>query len=345
MARNPANDITFYCGESEWLVFNYTLEWSLELVSVEPKDTFNFAIELHGVFVNGTVFNGEFEPFKLALSADVYIQYPKSNWIKWGKIGEFDFTQDSTNIAGEMPLPWAGNIWAIGKLDKILVVYGSGGVTALQPIENVFSKKELLNLGVKSKGAILLDLSFHLFITSDGCLWKLGDKLEKLGYAEFLSAMVSPVITYDGVNRLAYICDGTLGYVFNCETYSMGAGPANVSGVGYFDGTSYVMASGYVINPEPYLTFHPTDFSNRNFKTVTEVEVGGEFDGLELGISFRSDSGTYTGPVWFPVTAEGRAFPNLFAKEFEFHLSTEEDLRLDYVNVKGIFADFNPIDG
>ena len=345
MARNPANDVTFYCRESEWLIFDPILGGSLEIVSVEPPDALDFAIELQGVFVNGTAFNGEFDSFKLDFFADFYIQYPKSNWVKWGKIGEFDFTQDRTNLAGEMPMDWPGDIWAIGKLDRAVIVYGSGGITVLQPTDTVFARRELLSLGLKSKGAILLTQFFHLFITSDGCLWKMEEKLERLGYVEFLSSMSNPVISYDRINKLAYICNGTLGYVLNCETYSMGAGPVNISGIGYFDGVPYIIASGSIINPEPYLTFHSTDFSNRNFKTVTEVEVGGEFDGLELGVSFRSNTDSYTGPVWFTVTSEGRAFPNIFAKEFKFHLSSEEDLRLDYFNVKGIFADFNPIDG
>lgn len=345
MARNPAFDVTFQCGQNEWLVFNFELSATLKIASISLDRSFDFGIELSAVLINAISSIAVFDTFKLGLDADFYIQYPKSNWIKWSKIGEFDFTQDRTNLAGEMPMDWSGDVWAIGKLDKAVIVYGSGGITLLQPTDVVFARSELLNLGLKSKGAILLTQSFHLFITSDGCLWKMGEKLECLGYEEFLSPMSSPVISYDRINKLAYICNGTLGYVFNCETYSMGAGPVNVSGIGYFDGVPYIIASGSVTNPEPYLTFQSTDFSNRNFKTITEVEVGGEFDGLELGISFRSNTGSYTGPIWFTVTSEGRAFPNLFAKEFKFHLNSEEDLRLDYFNVKGIFADFNPIDG
>lgn len=345
MPRNPANDVTYYCSESEWLDFNLSIDATVDVVSILDNDL-DFDLELDGTLVRAVVFNGTFDSISLTLSADFYIQNLKSNWIKWGKIGEFDFTQDKTNLAGEMPMDWAGNVYAIGKLDKSLVVYGSGGISILQPVENVFGKAILLPLGVKSKGAISCQLNFHLFITSDGCLWKLSDKLEKLGYEEFLSTLANPVISYDSVNKLAYICNGTSGYIFNCEVNSLGKGPANITGIGYFNGIQYVMASGTIVPLDAYITTHPTDFNNRNFKSILEVEVGGEFESdLQFGVSYRNDSiGSFSTPIWFNVTMEGRAFPNFFGKEFQFHLSTSEDIRFDYLKVKGMFSDFNPID-
>ena len=346
MARNPTFDVTYHCIESDWLDFNSVIDASLGLVSISDDNTLYFDIELFGNLVNGSAFNATFDDFKLALNADFYIQYLRHNWVKWSKIGEFDFTQDKTNLAGEMPMDWAGDVYAIGKLDRNLVVYGSGGISILQPAENVFGKAILLPLGLKAKGAVSCQLNFHLFITSDGCLWKLSDKLEKLGYEEFLSTLPSPVISYDVVNKLAYICNGTSGYVFNCEVNSMGKGPANITGIGYFNGIQYVMASGAIVPLDAYITTHPTDFTNRNFKSISEIEVGGEFESdLLLGVSYRNDTtGDFSDPVWFSVTMEGRAFPNFFGKEFQFHLSTTEGIRLDYLKVKGMFADFNPID-
>lgn len=346
MARNPANDITYYCLDNDWLDFNPEIDSDVRVVSITDSNTLDFSVELYGTLVNGTAYSGLFEDSKLELLADFYIQYLRPNWVKWSKIGEFDFTQDKTNLAGEMPMDWAGNVYAIGKLDKSIIVYGSGGISILQPVENVFGKAILLPLGIKSKGSVLCQSTFHLFITSDGCLWKLSDKLEKLGYEEFLSTLSNPTISYDIVHKLAYICDGTSGYIFNCEVNSMGKGPANITGIGYFNGTQYVMASGAIVPLDAYITTHPTDFSNRNFKSILEVEVGGEFESdLTLGISYRNDTtGDFEDPVWFSVTMEGRAFPNFFGKEFQFHLSTAENIRLDYLKVKGMFADFNPID-
>lgn len=346
MALNPANDVTYYCNRlTDWLDFNLESDGTLQLLSI-ATNTIDFNIGFSGDLVSSSVHNGTIDDFKLSITADSYIQYIRSNWIKWSKIGEFDFTQDRTNLAGEMPMDWAGDVYSIGKLDKTVIVYGSSGISILHPIEAVFSKATLLPLGVMSKGAISCQLDFHLFITSDGCLWKLGDKLERLGYEEFLSPLVNPIISYDIVNRLAYICDGTLGYIFNCESPSMGKGPANITGIGYYNGEQYLVASGTIADIDVYITTHPTDFNNRNFKTISEVEVGGEFGGdLEFGISYRNDTTIdFEDPIWFPVTPEGRVFPNFFAKEFKFHLTTGDDIRIDYLRMKGIFADFNPID-
>ena len=131
MARNPAFDVTYYCAESDWLDFNSNIAASLELVSVSDANTLDFDIELYGILVNGSAYNGTFDDIDISLSADFYIQYLKKNWLKWSKIGDFDFTQDKSNIAGEMPLDWPGDIWHIGKLHKDIIVYGSGGITML----------------------------------------------------------------------------------------------------------------------------------------------------------------------------------------------------------------------
>ena len=205
MARNPAFDVTYYCSESDWLDFDIDITNSLKVVSINRGNVLDFNIELYGTLINISAYEGLFDGIDISLSADFYIQYLKSNWLKWSKIGEFDFTQDKTNLAGEMPMDWAGNIYAIGKLDKSLIVYGSGGISILQPVENVFGKAILLPLGIKSKGAVTCQLNFHLFITSDGCLWKFSDKLEKLGYEEFLSTLNNPIISYNNVQKLAYI--------------------------------------------------------------------------------------------------------------------------------------------
>ena len=102
MARNPAFDVTYYCTESDWLDFNSDIDASLELVSVSDANILDFDIEFYGILVNGSAYNGTFDDIDISLSADFYIQYLKSNWLKWSKIGEFDFTQDKSNLAGTL---------------------------------------------------------------------------------------------------------------------------------------------------------------------------------------------------------------------------------------------------
>ena len=134
--------------------------------------------------------------------------------------------------------------------------------------------------------------------------------------------------------------------MYNHSNRSLGKCSPKISGIVYYNGASYVLGSAAIVAVPNYLTLNAVDFNNRNFKSISEIEVGGEFgNDLTLGISYRNDTtGDFEAPIWFNVTMEGRTFPNFFAKEFQFHLSTAEDIRLDYLKVKGMFADFNPID-
>ena len=80
MARNPANDVIFYCSTTEWADFNFVGYGDFELVSVlENVGDFNF--QGFGVLVDGKAFNGTGYFNSLEGYADNYIQYIKSNCI------------------------------------------------------------------------------------------------------------------------------------------------------------------------------------------------------------------------------------------------------------------------
>lgn len=348
MARNPANDITYYIPNSDILTFEPELFGTLEIVSI-GENTFDFGIELYGNWVVGKVFSGVIEDVDpILVGGDIYIEYLKTNWVKWSKVGQFDFTIDRSNLAGEMPIGWKGSIYRIGQLGGNLLVYGSGGVTRLQPADNVFGRVPTLSVGIKSKGSVLITQSFHLAIDRSGCLWRFSDKVEKLGYEEFLSVMTNPVMHFDEVNKLAYICDGTRGYVFNSEDNSLGGGPVNITGIGYIEGTSYFMASSALASLGFEIGMDTVDMGNRNFKTIHEVELGLDSTAtFQLGISFKTGiAPTFIGPVWFNVTPEGRCFPNCWGKDHRFFLKTPtpDAFKLSYIKIEGQIADFNPLD-
>ena len=348
MARNPVNDITYYLSESDYPSLDITLSGTLRIVSL-TDNVIDLDIQLEGALVKQEVISGYIGDLGIELSGDFYTQGLKSNWIKWSKIGQFDFIIDKSNLAGETPLDWSGNVYRLGQLDKNIVAYGSGGVSVLSPADNAFGKKTILRQAVMSKGAVLITDTFHLFITSDGCLWRLDTQLHKLGYEEYLDLLSNPVISYDILNDLAYICDGTIGYVYNCKDQSLGQGPINVTGIGYYLDNPYFLASSTSLAAQTFeLTFDTMDFMNRSFKTIREVEIGIDSDqSFQLGISFKVGMGTtFTGPIWFNVTPEGRVFPNCWGKDFKIHLktATTDSFKISYINIKGQFADYNPID-
>ena len=348
MARNPANDITYYLSITDWLTFEPEISGTLQIVSVDSDDL-DFDIILEGYWAVGQVFSGDLSEFDILLDGgDIYIEYLRTNWVKWSKIGQFDFTIDRSNLAGEMPIGWKGDIYRIGKLGNALMVYGSGGVTRLNPADNVFGRVGILNKGILSKGAVLIQPSFHLAIDKAGCLWRFSDKVEKLGYEEFFSLMVSPVMHYDEVQDLVYICDEVRGYVFNSEENSLGEGPINLTGIGYHEGTSYFLASDDLASLGFQIGIDTIDMGNRNFKTIHEVEIGVDSTcTFQLGISFKTGiAPTFVGPIWFNVTPEGRCFPNCWGKDHRFFLKTTspDAFKISYIKVEGQLADFNPLD-
>jgi len=155
MARNPDLDMTFDCLGYDRLgnygigIISLGLDISGERagISITGK-VIDFGLDVSGVEHFSTVLPGSAIDFgDISISADVIFSPPVDSLIKWSKIGEFDFTIDRQNLAGEMPMDWRGVIWAILKLGSGVMVYGSGGVTQLLPKANVYAMKTLTRVG------------------------------------------------------------------------------------------------------------------------------------------------------------------------------------------------------
>ena len=184
MARNPANDITFFSPTP----FDFHIVGEGELISftIEAEEG-DLILQGFGNWAQSYIFDGYIGDFNLSISGELLSQLAKRNWIKWSKIAEFDFTLDRSNLAGEAPLSRAGDILHIGKLASTIMVYGTAGVFRLTPQDNVFAKMKMYKVGVMSKGAVLILDPFHLFIDSTGCLWKVEEGMQRLGYEEYLA--------------------------------------------------------------------------------------------------------------------------------------------------------------
>lgn len=161
--------------------------------------------------------------------------------------------------------------------------------------------------------------------------------------------MATPVMCHDEVEDLIYICNGTYGFVFNSTENSMGQGPINLTGIGYHEGQSYFMATTTTLAAMGFeVGIDTIDMGNRNFKTITDVEIGVDSTStFQIGISFKNGiSPTFIGPVWFNVTPEGRCFPNCWGKDHRIYVKTTplDQFKLSYIKVEGQIADFNPLD-
>ena len=167
--------------------------------------------------------------------------------VKWSNIGEFNFDIDRKNLAGEMPLGWRGKVWQILQLGSKIIVYGSGGISQLTPHENAYGKETLSSIGITSEWSVVGTEEGHFFIDQKGRLGRIGDKFEFLGYEEFLKPMTDPIMLYDNLNRLLYICDGVLGYIYNAQYHSMGSGPVDLTGIGYSKNEEFIVSSSSII--------------------------------------------------------------------------------------------------
>jgi len=158
-------------------------------------------------------------------------------------------------VSAFVEMPWRGDVLCLKALRNAVVVYGSGGVTALVPLTigdvPTFGIRELLPVGVHSRGAVGGDERHHIFVDVTGMMWRLDEQLQlqRLGYQEYGAVLTGDVvIQYDAVNREFYLGDGTYSYVLT-ESGLAEFGAALTS-VFYHSGTLYSVSSRFEADVE-----------------------------------------------------------------------------------------------
>lgn len=159
--------------------------------------------------------------------ADLIIEEIKKNWLSWSKFGQLDWTIDRSNEAGETPMGWSGEIFAIIPYYDRLICYGSGGVSEAQFKEEWVSLTTIKTTGLKGRKAVCGGHYSHFMIDVDGNLIEVSNKanltvrvnLTKLGYKYFLSKLSENVImSYSDLRGEIYICDEKLGFMYDITT-------------------------------------------------------------------------------------------------------------------------------
>lgn len=350
MPLNPLYDVVFDCNAYGLNnlpyrgVLNVGVDLSGEWVGIGIVcDSLDLDLSLEGVLIESVAFNGTIDMPGLTLSADFIPVNPYINWVKWSDIGNLDFTLNRKGVSGQAPMPFAGEVYQIRVLDKYVIVYGSGGVARLASSEAVWGVKEISSIGLKSRYAVVSGDSFHLYIGSDNELYKVSDKIEKLGYKEFMSQLTSPIMSIDIVKNFVYVCDGSKGFVYNVNENSMASGPVNVTGIQYYKGTSYVMSSGTIAQTAFNISSDILDIATRANKTLREIEVGTNLTGaLQVGVDFSmSNTSVFVSSPWFPLTPNGIGYINCFGKEFKIKIksATVQSFEIDYIKLRGVIHD------
>jgi hypothetical protein len=280
--RDPELDITFYCDDEDELGVPKGI---IRLTTVPLGDYLNLtiwpeAIEVtttqEGSFIESVFISSGLLEVEIIFSSeiDVLTELFKKNWVKWSNIGYLDFTIWKDNVAGERPLDWKGWVYEIKKLKRNVIVYGENGISLLVPADNTYGLNTIYRLGLKGKQAVAGDESIHFFIDKEGTLWSISESLEKLGYSEYLDSLSNPVLSWDLNNRLLYICDGTLGFIYSPDSKSLGKGPNNITGIGYQGGASYIAAPIAISTPTLELWTDIYDIGVRKGKSIESLEFG-----------------------------------------------------------------------
>ena len=348
--RDPALDITFNCvgtsaqgvAEQGVLIFNTSQEgeWAAVTVSASSLAT---SMTILGDYLGDMAVSGLLTlTLSLLPSGTIpFIAATKKNWIQWSEVGNLDFTVGRGNVAGERPLDWSGYIYAAKKLMNKFVVYGENGVSILTPAGIAFGLNTVHRIGLKGKHAVTGDDTKHFFINHDGQLWKISEGLKLLDYAEYLSEMNDNlVMSYDNLNNLIYICDGSVGYVYDIVADSLGRCSPNITGIGYQSGVQYVTAPS-AITTDPFEICTDTyDLGNRVGKTIYSLEFGVDLStDLYAAIDYRrSKSDSFTQTPWYTVSSTGKVFITAWGREFRIRAKTlsYESFDLDYIKVNGV---------
>ena len=347
-ARNPYLDIVFDCSRLDNLqepVGILTVTLSVEdhdlSVSYIP-DPVRTTLSIEGSYVSGDLF-AIAGLITLTLSMglpDMILEAGKGNWVRWSNIGKLDFTVWKDNVAGERPLDWAGWAYKIKKLVNKVLVYGQSGISFLAPNGTTWGLNTVSRIGIKTQGAVCGTDFVHFYIDVAGRLCKVEEGIEILGYEEYLNLMLaSLVMSYDELNQMVYICDGSIGYVYSVRDKSLGEGPKNITGIGHKNGTLYITSYADVETTPFEICTDIADFGTRKNKTIMSIDVGTDLtNDLYAAIDYRNDkTASFATTPWMRVNHNGVSPIVCFGVEFRFRLKTleYEQFELDYLRVNG----------
>lgn len=343
-ARNTLLDQTIDAGYEEFtdssVEVTITGSWFNVSVSADPIE---IVISPLGSFPEGELWLGD-NPISLVTSLgspSFYGESQYANVVSWSKIGYLDFTIDRKNSAGKARMEWSGRVFCLKKLGNMVMCYGAGGVTRLIPKGNTYGQIKIASIGLKGKQAVCGNDSEHFYIDTMGVLWRVTDKIERLGYEEFLNSLVSTVtMSFDEINRLIYICDGIIGFIYSIDSGSFSIGPNNVVFAGYYNNLNGIIISGASTIPGFGIITDTYDFGTKKYKTIYTVELGASLlEDLYVSIYHREhkeDAFSLSKSVL--VTKQGIAHIPCYGLEFRFRIesTTAEAFSLDYINITGM---------
>lgn len=354
-----------FIGHQHWLLCTRTGIYSLDgtltptlELTVTAGGTWHFAdFFTYGVLTNGVVtvvyntISGSWEvcdgvlvpTLTTVANFNGQIVGATENVFKWGRIGYASFIIDQSNVAGERPMPWSGEIYKILPLGVGLVIYGSNGIGLVRFKDTVPGLVKVLRYGIVSREAVGGDETLHTFIDTAGNLRQITEDFQVSGplYQEFFSPMIGNemVVSYNAQDGDFYICDGVSGYIKTAE----GLGETNqlTSTIAILAGELIGVAT--LGTTTANVETDSMDFGVRSRKTIDITEVGYSGAGdVQVSIGYRvasSESFQYT--EWVDVNAEGIVTLPIAGIEFKIRVkcSSYIGFKIHYITLRVKFDD------
>ena len=251
------------------------------------------------------------------------------NIVSWSKIGSVDLTPSRSNEAGFRPMPWKGSVLVVKELGDHVVVYGSGGITALKAISSPAPTLAMLeienNFGIAGRGAVAGDRRVHYYIDEKGYAWSLSADLtrKRLGYKEFFSLMLEGTIigSYDSQEEDAYFSSGDYSYVLNPS--GLGSTNQHVTSLSNVDGELVgIFTLGN--NFEFKITTDIMSFKTRSIKNIQVIEIEGEMPyETYCSIQWRNTkNGNFRESVLKRLNNEGVVYPQVSGTDVRIVVSS-----------------------
>ena len=321
------------------------------------SDKLNYNYIIKGEDIKGITVTADILEYDYRLKyAAVIIAMVKDSWVKWSKIGSLDFTQDQSNIAGEMPLYQCGKIYDLIQLDDFIIAYGSKSIIRLFNKETIWGQKRIYPKGSMGKNAQIGNINIltggtdtHWFIDSYGDFYEVNKKeILKIGYKEYFSKLTNPVLSIDNKNNLIYICDATYGFVYSIKDQSLCSCVDNITGIIYFNSVNYTCSSSTLNYPTVSFVTNIFDFETRKEKTIFNVELTtAGTEKMEIRIAYRNDkASSFAYTPWALVNPQGIVYLPCYGREFKicFRLENYENIKIDQMKINGVIHGFSHLD-
>jgi hypothetical protein len=274
-----------------------------------------------------------------------------SNFVAWSGIGDWNFSLGLKNTAGYRRTSFDDGVMLVRKLRNFCMVYGYNGVARLIPTVDpvaTFAYDDVSSVGVFSKSAVACGLQEHVYVGSDGYVYRVTTEgAKQVGYREFMRQLgYNFLATYNPIEGDSYFSDGQKTFVLTptgltqIDQHVMSLSVVNGSAVGLFTGST---------TGEFLAVTDTIDFSYRGQKTISSVEVGCEGLGdFSVAVDWRmSSSEAFQRTSWVQLNNLQQAVVPIAGNEFRLCLkcSTFEGVKVSYIKVRFKMTDLRGLRG